>query len=239
MDNDNQKYILMIEDEENVLTLNERVLTRASGNILCFKARTLAEARAALKLSEWDYDLIILDVMLPDGSGLDFINEIRDATEAPILILSAKDTAKDVIEGTARGGDNYITKPYDPEVMAAISLAMMRREEKREQKGPAMTLACGPLTLDLMSTRAYMDGTDVRLRPKEFVLLLTLVQNEGKIVPAKKLYEAAWGLPANDDTRTVKTHVSRLRTKLSINEYTPLTITGEYGCGYRLECRRP
>lgn len=233
----NKKNILMIEDEENVLTLNERVLTRASGNIMCFKARTLAEAEKALKNDDMEYDLIILDIMLPDGSGYDFIDGIHSATGAPILILSARNTPRDIIKGTARGGDNYITKPYDPEAMAALALAMLRREDKLRKQETVKTITRGQLTLDLIANRAYLNGEDAGLKPKEFALLLTLVQNEGEIVSATELYEAAWKLPAIDDTRTVKSHISKLRTKLSIDEHTPLTIVVEYRRGYRFEYR--
>lgn len=232
----NEKLILMIEDEESVLTLNERVLTRANNSIVCFKARTLGEARDMLVCGR-DYDLIILDLMLPDGSGLDFISEINKVSSAPILILSAKNTPADIIEGAARGGDNYITKPYDPEAMAALAGAMLRREEKRREALQPGPVSRGPLTLDIASRRAYIDGKDAGLSPKEFALILTFVQNEGKTLSAEELYEAAWKLPAIEDTRTIKTHISKLRKKLSISDNPPLSICVEYRSGYRFEYR--
>ena len=226
----------MIEDNENVLTTNERVLTRAFGRaVRCFKARTLAAARDALRDRTVNYHLIILDIMLPDGSGLDFIPEIHAATGAPILILSAKNTPSDVIEGITRGGDNYITKPYEPEAMTALALAMLRREEKRGKPEPVKTIIRGTLTLDLVANRAYMNGTDAGLKPKEFSLLLMLIQNEGQTITAKDLYETVWKLPANEDIRTVWSHISKMKKKLSITDFTPLTITVERNNGYRFE----
>jgi len=234
MDSMNKKHVLMIEDDENVLTTNVRVLTRASGGVLCcYKARTLAEARDAI--AKLGYDLIILDIMLPDGSGLDFIPEIHAATNAPILILSARNTPSDIIEGITRGGDNYITKPYEPEAMTAIALAMLRREEKRAKPEPAKTITRGPLTLDIVASRANINGTDSGLKPKEYALLSTLVQNEGRLVSAKELYETVWNLPVNDDVRTVWSHISKLKKKLLITDFTPLTITVERGNGYCFE----
>ena len=237
MESANKKYILMIDDEENVLTLNEQILTFASDSILCFKARTLAEARDKLRDKQEEYDLFILDIMLPDGSGLDFIREIHSVSDAPILMLSAKNTPKDIIEGAARGGDNYITKPYDPEAMAALALAMLRREEKRGKSGsiPVKIISCGPLTLDLVANRAHMNGVDAGLHPKEFALLLTLVRRRGQIVPAKELYETAWNMPAIGDTRTLWPHISNLKKKLSLGYDNSISIETVYGSGYRLD----
>jgi len=235
MENANKKHILMIDDEETVLTLNQRVLKRASGGaVLCFKARTLAEARNALRDKERDFDLIILDIMLPDGSGLDFADEIHAESYAPILMLSAKNTPKDIIAGAARGGDNYITKPYDPDAMAALALAMLRREAGRVKAEPLKTVTLESLTIDIVAGRAFLSGDDMLLTPKEFALLSMLVQNNGTTVSAQWLYEQIWKVPIGDDKRTLQKHISVLRKKLEDGKC-GYTVRAVYGEGYCFE----
>ena len=233
MSDTNKSLILMIDDEKNVLTLNEQILTYASSSIVCHKAQTLAEARAKLRSAVQDYDLFILDIMLPDGSGLDFIEEIHAISSAPILVLSAKNTPRDIIRGVARGGDNYITKPYDPEAMAALALAMLRREEKHGRQELVKTISRGALSLDLVAHRAYVGGNDILLKPKEFALLLVLMQEEGATISAERLYEAIWKAPVGKDKRPLQKQVSNLRTRLEQGG-SGYTILSVYGEGYRL-----
>lgn len=227
-----KKHILMIEDEENVLALNERTLVRFSGGAFrCDKARSLAEARTILADTPEDFDLIMLDITLPDGSGLDFVDEAHAVSHAPILILSARNTREEVIEGLQRGGDNYITKPYDPDDLCARVFAMLRREDDRRNEPPEK-ITCGAITLDLVAGRAEISGADMLLTGKEFALLSLFAQNEGRTMSAEYLYEKIWKQPMTGDDGAIKNIVYKLRKKLADTGY---AITNERSEGYTFQ----
>jgi DNA-binding response OmpR family regulator len=227
----------MVEDNADVLRLNGKWLAEAGFDTV--RARTLAEARAALETRP--PDVVVLDILLPDGNGLAFLPELRIRCDAPALLCSSCGEDEDILRGLEAGGDDYIPKPYNVDILVARVKTMWRKErENRErlraasaEKNPEREIGRGPLKLDILAGRAYMDGADANLKPKEFALLFALVRNEGREVSAKELYEAVWKLPATGDTRTVKTHIYNLRKKLSVTEGTAIAIENEYGTGYR------
>lgn len=226
------KTILIVEDNEEVLRINRKALNRKGFKVLT--ARTIAEARALLEAHS--VHLIVLDILLPDGSGLDFCPEIREETSAPILMLSGLRAHQDIVDGLLTGGDDYMTKPYRVEELSARIFSMLRREllheQKMEMQAPKRIIQCGPLELDTDLNRAYLNNKNIGLTPKEFALLLLLVQNEGKMVSSKKIYEKVWGDIPNDDVRTIWTHISKLRSKLEISADSAINITAERGKGY-------
>lgn len=222
--------VLLVEDDVNILRTNRRILERAGFTVLC--AETLKEARAHLAQST--PDVLVLDIMLPDGSGLDFCAEIRDSTAAPVLFLTALDERHEIIQGLVAGGNDYITKPYDVDEFAARITAQLRlaRANQRRAAQRAHTLALGPLLLDRMAQRAYLRGEDMLLKPREWAVLLYLAQSEGRPIPAGELYEAVWRLTMQGNASAVKTVISRLRRKLEGSGY---VITSKRGDGYCLE----
>lgn len=226
------KRILIVEDNKEILLLNKKALERREFSVLT--AGSVAEARSCLE--KGPIHLIILDIRLPDGSGLDFCTEIRRRISAPILMLSSLKEQKDIIGGLMVGGDDYMTKPYRLEELYARILSLLRREELFEERlskeKTLTTIVRGPLTLETIQCRAYLNGRDVGLTPKEFALLLLLVQNEGIALPGNLIYEKVWGVKANDDIRGIWTHISKLRSKLSIGAESPINITAERGKGY-------
>jgi len=165
-------------------------------------------------------DAIVLDIMLPDGSGLDFLKELRmekgELSSVPILLLTGLTTPEDVVRGLGEGGDDYLAKPYDFDILLARIEALLRRSRHIPK-----TLTKGALRLDIIANRAFLEGNDMMLAPKEFALLFLMAQNEGKLLTAASLYEAIWKLPLEDDTSVIRTAVSRLRQKL--------------GCGFSIE----
>ena len=201
--------ILLVEDNEQIQRGNERMLKRRGYTVTT--ALTLAEART--RLEEQMPDAIVLDIMLPDGSGLDFMRELRrsphDKSNIPILLLTGLTTPEDIIRGLSEGGDDYLAKPYDFGVLLARIEALLRRAGQFPK-----TLTKDSLQLDIISNRAFLDGSDILLSPKEFALLLLMVQNEGRLLTAASLYEAIWKLPLDADTSVIRTAVSRLRQKL-------------------------
>ena len=212
----NGKRILLVEDNEKIMQGNRRMLLRRGYEVAA--ALTLGEARKALKAQR--PDLIVLDIMLPDGSGLDFIGELRRYSKVPILLLTGLTTPEDIVRGLRLGGDDYLAKPYDFGVLLARVEALLRRAEQIPDK-----LTRGRLSLDVAAGAAALDGTDLLLTQKEFALLLIFAQNEGRFIRAEVLYEKVWKQPMLGDSQSLKKTVYRLREKIK-------------GSGWRIELSR-
>ena len=233
------KTILLVEDNPKVLRNNITVLNSRNAKVL--SAVSLAEARQILaplfeKPSKADnsrpLDAAAIDIMLPDGSGYDLLQEIRTASSAvsslPILLLTAKGTPEDIVSGLSLGADDYLAKPYDLNVFAARIEALLRRTQTIKDN-----ISIGNLQLSLISNQAFSNGNDLMLTQKEFALLLLLVQNEGKTMPANYLYEKAWGLPLKESTSALKVQISNLKKKLIPAEN--VFIETSWGEGYCLK----
>ena len=211
-----EKLILLVEDNEQILRGNERLLTRRGYGIAA--ALTLFEAHKELEAQM--PDLIVLDIMLPDGSGLDFIAELRQHSQIPVLLLTGLTTPEDVVRGLTAGGDDYLAKPYDFGVLLARVEALLRRSEQIPEK-----LTRDRLSLDVAVGVASLDGTDLLLTQKEFALLLVFAQNEGRFISAEYLYEKVWKQPMAGDNQAFKKTLYRLREKIK-------------GSGWRIELSR-
>jgi DNA-binding response OmpR family regulator len=222
------RTVLLVEDNEKLNAINRRALETAGYRVLT--ALTLAAARE--HLAAYNADVILLDVVLPDGDGADFCGEIREKTDAHILFLTSKREHVDKIKGLAVGGDDYITKPFKLDELLLRVTAAMRRRDMEAAKPPVQTMTVGPLTLDSAAIQAILNGKDLRLSPKEFSVLRLLVQSKGKAISKEALYEAAWNQPMNVDDTAIKTAISRLRRKLGAEGF---RITSTRGEGYRFE----
>ena len=222
------KYkVLMIEDDPNILELNVKVLARKG--IDAITANTLERAR---KLLYAQYDLVLLDIELPDGSGLDFAKEIRAVSAAPILMLTGKREGEDVVAGLLGGGDDYLTKPYSIDELYARIVALIRRVEMAQKRG-AEPRSFGGLTMDPASGHAYLNGKDMLLKPKEFSLLWELATNRGHFISGEALYERLWGTAALDGGHTLRSHIYQLRKKIEAAGGI-VEIEQERNKGYRL-----
>lgn len=219
--------ILMIEDNADILCANAAALRMEEYCVL--EADTL-EAGRALAQQEVP-DLILLDILLPDGSGLDYCRELFGQNAPRILFLSALHTPKDVIAGLRAGGDDYMTKPYLMDELVARVEALLRRPVSFHQQQEESVLRIGPLELDTLCSRAYLNGIDLLLTPKEAALLGFLLHSPGEYIPRQQLYKQIWGMEAVD-TRPVKQHIRRLREKLGSSA--PVVIDSEQGKGYRI-----
>jgi DNA-binding response OmpR family regulator len=220
------RTILCVEDELKILNNNRVALTRAGYAVLA--AGDLASARE--HLLRYHPDAIVLDIMLPDGNGLDFLRELREAgSKIPVIMLTAWGENADVARGLRAGANDYLGKPFDYEVLLARVEALFRNAETV----PGV-IEKGPLTLKVKTARANIRGKDMLLKPKEFALLLELAENEGRVISAERLYETVWEAPMAGDNRTLKKHVSILRKRLE-DEGSGYTISAVYGEGYRFE----
>lgn len=217
------KVVLMIEDNENVLELNRTLLMRQGCIVL--SSASLRDALEKLNTNK-HIDIVVLDILLPDGNGLEFIPEIRKKTHAPILLLTGKREYSDILKGLIGGGDDYMTKPYRVvELLARISALLHRQDNKSVQN----EIKKGALTLDTVSQRAYLFDKDILLQPREYTTLLYLIRHENEQISVKQLYENVWKLPDNHKNTAVKSTISRLRSKIEGSGY---TITSGRGIGY-------
>ena len=226
---DKDKCILLVEDNRHLNKINSRALLLAGYRVLT--ALTLKEAREHLAGTE--PDAIILDILLPDGNGVDFCREIREYTAAPILFLTSVSGVEQALAGIRAGGDDYLNKPFHIELLLARIEAFWRRDAIRQRVKPADTLTYGPLSLNMAAGAASLNGEDMLLTVKEFALLLLLVQNAGKTLSKETIYEKVWGMPMNEDSQALYTVVSRLKKKLE-PAGTALRLAAVRPAGYRL-----
>jgi DNA-binding response OmpR family regulator len=198
--------ILLVEDNEQILRGNKLMLERRGYETMT--AMTLAQARE--RMASATPDTIVLDIMLPDGSGLDFMRELRKTSAVPVLLLTGLTTPQDIVRGLENGGDDYLTKPYDFSVLIAHIEALLRRAAHIPD-----ALVKGTLTLDIRANRAILGGEDMLLTQKEFAVLLLLTEHEGRVLSTEYIYEKVWKRDSDAAAGSaVKTIISRLRKKL-------------------------
>ena len=215
--------ILLIEDDTDLLEITAQYLTGKGYRVLC--AETLCEGTALLE--KGTVSLILLDIMLPDGSGFDWLLGIRNQNTIPIIAMTSLRQDADVIRGLQSGADDYIAKPCSLEVIAA----RVRTQLDKARFDMRGSITIGELTLDKGTSRAFLNGGDMVLTHREFALLLYLTQHTGQTFTAEQLYAATWGDDFNGDTGAVRRLVSNLRGKLAGSG---LTLTYGHGNGYCL-----
>jgi len=213
--------VLFVGNEPDILKINQEMFAGWGGYEVRFAAN-LADARVWTAKSE--PDMIVLGMALPDGSGMDFLVELKQEKDIPVLLLSEFDRLQDRIAGLRAGADDYLSKPYDWDELLLRVKAILHRTHRISK-----TIRKGPLTLELLSGRLFLHGKDVGVRQKEFNVLLLLVQNENKTLSADEIYEQVWGREVLEDNRTVRTVMQGLRRDLAGSGYVVVT---EYGKGY-------
>ena len=217
----NDGYILLVEDEPLIQKRNKRILERHGYAIR--QAFTLTEARDIIAGEA--PRAVILDIGLPDGSGLHFMEELRQVTMAPVLMLTAMGTPEDIIKGLEAGGDDYLAKPYELNVFLARVQTLLRRASMIPE-----SLSLGPFRIDISSGKAYLNNEDMALSQKEYSLLQHFMQNPEKMLTAETIYEKAWGQKMLGDENALKTAISRLRAKLTDSGWTIYASRGEGYC---------
>ena len=222
--NGNEKpLILIVEDDKRLSLINCRALESEGYEIKT--AFTLREARFLLE--DGDPDVILLDVMMPDGSGVNFCREIRQRTSASIIFLTSITEPENELEGLIAGGDDYLRKPYGIKLLRA----RVKKSLQKERKAPQF-ITRGPFRLYIVAAQAFVNDEDLLLTQKEFAVLLLLAQNEGKILSAEYIYEKAWGYSNLNDKNAIQMAISRLRSKIENTGYTILAYRKK---GYAFE----
>jgi DNA-binding response OmpR family regulator len=179
------------------------------------------------------YDIILLDVMLPKLTGFEVCQQIREFSNVPIIMLTAKGDDMDKILGLEYGADDYITKPFNIlEVKARIKAIMRRVEPKNKPKEPQRFLESGDMRLDCEGRRAYIGSREISLTAKEFEVLELLMRNPNKVYGREALLKLVWGADYPGDVRTVDVHIRRLREKIEENPSEPKYVHTKWGVGY-------
>ncbi|MDE6750151.1 MAG: response regulator transcription factor [Lachnospiraceae bacterium] len=179
------------------------------------------------------YDMILLDVMLPKLSGFEVCQQIREFSNTPIVMLTAKGEDMDKILGLEYGADDYITKPFNIlEVKARIKAIMRRTGRKNEEKTAARTIESRGMRLDLDGRRAYINDKEINLTAKEFEVLELLMKNPNIVYSREKLLNTVWGSDYPGDVRTVDVHIRRLREKIEETPSEPVYVHTKWGVGY-------
>ncbi|AWI36905.1 response regulator [Bacillus safensis FO-36b] len=225
-----QSKVLMIDDEKEILELINTVLTREGID----RVITASTARDGLtKFHQEQPDLVILDIMLPDGEGYDICRQIRETSHVPIIFLSAKGEETDKIVGLAIGGDDYITKPFSPKEVAYRVKAQLRRLSYLQSSQADPVIKKGPFELNEQQAELKKNGAVIELTPKELLLMTYFLQHPNRIISKETLYQTVWGEDFFGSDNTVMVHIRRLREKIENSPSTPEFLVTVKGLGYK------
>ena len=224
--------ILVVEDEESYRLSLGSLLPREGHQVVFAEDGHQALARFA----DSDPDLILLDLMLPGISGNEVCKIIRQTSNVPIIMLTAKDSEIDKVVSLELGADDYVTKPYSTRELLARMKAVLRRNSDSGSKSQSVdVLAVGPVRMDLERHEVFVIGTKVSLPLKEFDLLEVLMTNANRVMTRNQLIEEVWGQSYYGDTKTLDVHIKRLRSKVEADPANPVHVLTVRGVGYKFE----
>ncbi|AIY81315.1 hypothetical protein U728_444 [Clostridium botulinum 202F] len=231
--------ILIVDDEIEILKLLETVLKKEGFNNV-YTAKTLKEGLA--EFNRVKPELVILDIMLPDGDGYEICKDIRNKSNVPILFLSAKTEELDKILGFAIGGDDYITKPFSPKEVAFRVKAHLRRvnynnENLNENNTEEKIIKFGPYVLNESRAELIKNSKTIELTAKELKILSLLAHNQNQIISKEKLWDKVWGEDYFGFDNTIMVHIRKLREKIEDDSSNPKYILTVRGLGYKLSVK--
>jgi DNA-binding response OmpR family regulator len=225
-----QHTILVVEDETSIASFIAAYLRNAG-----YAVKTAASAQAALLQLAADVPaLVILDLNLPDGDGVELCRRIRKTSDVPILMLTARDEDIDKIIGLEVGADDYMTKPFNPRELVARVKSILRRAAPERRRTESEELQHGDLSINAGKREVHVREEEIRLAPKEFDLLWELLDHRGIVLTRDQLLERVWGYTFAGDTRTVDVHVRQIRRKLG--DASPIVTV--WGVGYKVASDR-
>jgi len=220
--------VLIIEDDANIQKILSLYLEGEG-----FEVRTASSGQEGLQcLHDYQPDLVLLDIMLPDIDGWEICRRIRQEEEIPVIMVTALDSTRDKVTGLELGSDDYITKPFEPREVLARVRAVLRRSTHLAR---GSTLEYEGLTIDREARRVRVDGRDVHLTAKEFDLLWMLAYHPGQVFTRDQLLDRVWGYEFYGNIRTVDVHIRHLREKLEPDPDNPAYIRTVWGVGYKFQ----
>lgn len=226
-----KNVILVVDDEPQI-----RKLLRISLESEGYKVEECDNGKEASRLSvSLKPELIVLDLGLPDMDGKDVINSVREWAQTPIIVCSVRDDDKEIIEALNRGADDYITKPFNPDILLARISANLRKAAVKEAGEPE--LVNGEIRMDLVRHEVFINDENVFFTPKEYKLLRYFMTNRGKMITHRQLLKDVWGPAHSEDMQYLRVYVSQLREKIEPDPKNPSVIVTEPGIGYRMEDR--
>ncbi|MFP9230102.1 two-component system response regulator KdpE [Pectobacterium cacticida] len=222
-----QATVLIVEDEKEIRRFVRQALEGEGCRV--FDAETMQ--RGLLEAATRKPDLIILDLGLPDGDGLDYIRDLRQWSSLPVIVLSARTDEQDKIDALDAGADDYLTKPFGiGELLARLRVAL-RRHSNTQQETPLVSF--GAITVDLLNRQVNRDGQELHLTPIEFRLLATLLANPGKVLTQRQLLAQVWGPNAVEHSHYLRIYMGHLRQKLESDPARPRHLLTKTAIGYR------
>jgi two-component system response regulator RegX3 len=223
--------ILIVEDEASFSEALEFLLGKEGFSVL-----TATTGRQALEMFEREsFDLILLDLMIPEISGIEVCRTIRAKSQVPIIMLTAKDSEVDKVVGLELGADDYVTKPYSKNELVARIRAVLRRGQGDLPEADAGVLAVANIRMDIDRHQVLVDGQPISLPLKEFELLEFLMRNAGRVLTRLQIIDRVWGSDYFGDTKTLDVHIKRLRAKIEVDPANPVLIQTVRGLGYKIE----
>ena len=222
--------VLIVDDEPSVRRFLHATL-RANG----FRTQEAASARQALvQHAGWRPDIILLDLGLPDGDGLEVLATLRERSRTPVIVLSARGRERDKVTALDAGADDYLTKPFGaPELLARIRVALRHATQPADGSADSM-VEVGDLCIDLAARRVSREDVTIRLTPTEYRLLAVLALHVGRVVTHQHLLREVWGADASGDAHYLRVYMGQLRRKLEADTTRPRYLHTEPGVGYRL-----
>lgn len=223
--------ILIVDDEPSITEFVSYAMQKEG-----YETDVASDGETALRmLEEKHYDLFVLDIMLPGIDGYDLCRRIRAKMDTPILFLSARDSELNKVVGLELGADDYLAKPFGVRELMARTRALLRRSQPNDSLSSASEICAGGITLDEDAHTANGNKGPIDLTPREFELLACLMRNAGKVVSREDLLHDAWGWEFITETKTVDTHIKRLRDKIEAAGYDPKLVETVRGYGYRFK----
>lgn len=227
--NQKKNTILIVDDEPQIRKLLKISLSGAGyKTVECDNGNEAVRLAASVKP-----ELVLLDLGLPDMDGKEVITSIREWSRTPIIVCSVRDSDKEIIGALNRGADDYVTKPFNPDILLARIEANLRKAATSEAGEP--DLQNGRIRMDLVRHKVYLDDEPAFFTPKEYALLRYFMVNRGKMITHKQLLKDVWGPAHSEDMQYLRVYVSQLREKIEPTPSDPIYIVTEPGIGYRME----
>jgi DNA-binding response OmpR family regulator len=224
--------VLVVDDDPSLLELVEYNL-KTNG----YQTLTASDGQAGIRTFFSDRpDLVILDVAMPKMDGYQVCQRIREMSNTPVILLTAKGREEDIIKGLDLGADDYMIKPFRVgELMARVRATLRRIKAEPEQIGATVSYQDDHVSIDLNSHRIEVKGQPIKLTPTEYKLLATLVRNKGRLIEFKQLLESVWGFEYIDDVDYLRVYIWHLRRKIEPDAKNPIYLINELNTGYRFE----